>query len=88
MFRSSTIIRELVLSLAKVMLEHLYTYGSKAETCRSDIYVNASVNFKPKPSLINSAFVVSEQYGLTQNARRNNYLLTYLLHGAESFLRS
>jgi hypothetical protein len=29
MFRSSTIIRELVLSLAKVMSEHLYPYNNK-----------------------------------------------------------
>jgi hypothetical protein len=34
MFRSSTIVRELVLSLAKVMFKHL---------CRSDVYVNFSV---------------------------------------------
>jgi hypothetical protein len=72
MFRSSTIIRELVLCLAKVMLEHsvklcpyrlcggvvaclgvacvLCAVQNKAqqttETCRSDICVNFSVNFK------------------------------------------
>jgi hypothetical protein len=58
MFRSSTIIRELVLSLAKVMLKHLCPYrlcDGVAACC--DIYVNTSVNFKPKPSLISSAFV-------------------------------
>jgi hypothetical protein len=68
MFRSTTIIRELALSLAKVMLEHLCSYRlcggvaaclgvgcvlcavqneSQTETCRSDVYVNFSVNLKP-----------------------------------------
>jgi hypothetical protein len=54
MFRSSTIIRELLLSVAKVMLEHLCPYrlcGSVA-AC-----VNSNANFKLSPSLINSAFV-------------------------------
>jgi hypothetical protein len=44
MFRSSTIIRELVLSLAKVILKQ-----SKTETCRSDMFVNSHVNFTPFP---------------------------------------
>jgi hypothetical protein len=53
MFRSSTIVWELVLSLAKVMFKHLCPYwlcggvaaclGTKTETCRSDVYVNFSV---------------------------------------------
>jgi hypothetical protein len=50
MFRSTTIIRELVLSLTKVMLEHLCPY----RLC-GGVYVNSSVNFKT--SLINSGFV-------------------------------
>jgi hypothetical protein len=54
MFRSSTIIRELVLSLAKVMLEHLCPYrlcGGVAACLESGVCVVCCAG------LINRAFV-------------------------------
>jgi hypothetical protein len=66
MSRSSTIIRELVLSLAKVVLAYLCPYrlcGGVAACLGSGVCVVCcaelvtSVHFKPKPSLINSTFV-------------------------------
>jgi hypothetical protein len=42
------------------MLEHLCPYrlcGGMAACLGSGVDVNTSVNFKPKPSLINSAFI-------------------------------
>jgi hypothetical protein len=53
MFRSTTIIRELVLSLAKVILKHsvkyvviYYVVVWQTETCSSDFYVYFNVNYK------------------------------------------
>ena len=76
MFRSSTVIREPALNLAKVifMLKHsvklfyiiMWLCGSMlqhaAETCRSDIYVYCNVNFNVFFKLIKVHLLMRELY--------------------------
>ena len=83
MFRSSTIIRELALNLAKVifMLKHsvkLRRYllcgcvaGCRHTTCRSEIYVYFNANFHVFFKIKKVHLLVSEHY-IDQNARRND----------------
>jgi hypothetical protein len=72
MFRSSTVIRELVLSLAKVMLEHSvklcpYSLRSGVAACLGVACVLCAVQNETVPSLINSAFVgVCEQLWISE----------------------